>query len=242
MVGGSRTLSFVNCQFDTLPFPISGVVIETIGCFVPSSAALLPPCVVSVIPVATRSMTPLPTRSVSPVPTRSQTPLPTGSLSPFPTESASPLPTMSDPFADSQGFVDRSELKRSGNLLTTNDFSDSSFHMSFASYQSHHLQDTELVDVSKRYKESMMAILTASWRISRLFPGSDSWLPTIELGRTVSLFSSELHERLSIRKPYVNHRCPRDDDKVRQIWEGLMHVQLRRNKLVRSAQENAETN
>jgi hypothetical protein len=51
MVGGSSTLPFVNCQFDTLSFTVSGAVIETIDCFVTSSAALLPPCV-SGIPVA----------------------------------------------------------------------------------------------------------------------------------------------------------------------------------------------
>jgi hypothetical protein len=55
MVGGSSTLSFVNCQFDTLSFTVSGVVIETVDCFLTSSAALLPPCVASVTTLPTRS-------------------------------------------------------------------------------------------------------------------------------------------------------------------------------------------
>jgi hypothetical protein len=100
--------------------------------------------------------------------------------------------TLSDPFVDSQAFVDHSEFTRSGDFSRSNDFSDSSLHVSFASYQSHLQQDSELVDVSRRYTESMIAIMTASWRMSPLFPASDSWLATVELERTVSIFSSEL--------------------------------------------------
>jgi hypothetical protein len=100
--------------------------------------------------------------------------------------------TLSDPFVDSQAFVDRSEFTRSGSFSRSNDFSDSSLHISFASYQSHLHQDSELVDVSRRYAESMIAIITASWRMPPLFPASDSWLATVELERTAFIFSSEL--------------------------------------------------